>query len=317
MGRETWAIYSVRDHNVPYPFVGDVLLYDRVRVPVPGPSNQDYWVHQGWDPLRQQRLLEALGDRAMPISWTGPIRKRWRSAYLLAKESAVETSPDAFAMTRRELIEALPRSVTGVETVAAYRDWAHLREEEQVTQAAWTTHHMGEMVSASIAWDFAVPPQLGYAPADLDAEVGVLEAAVKVSRESGYRRNRSAYWRWVRDFATGTVTGQDAIQEGVEELEALVLEQQRFVRRAWGDRVVRTGFLLGAVTLGMVAGPITPVALAAAALGIGQFTWGELRQPKPPQHDAARVSSMFCQIDHEIRSQLFAQPEGEPGVEQT
>ena len=293
MARETWAIYSVRDHEVPYPFIGDVLLYDRIRVPVPGPGDLDYWKAQGWDPLRQQALLRALGDRAKPIPWSGTIRQRWRSAYLVAKESAVETAPDAFAMTRRELIDSLPRSVTGVETVAAYRDWAHLRDEEQVSHGVWEAPYPGAAVSAAIAWDFAVPPQVDSAPVDLDEEVGVLKAAVKVSGEPAYRRNRSAYWRWVRDFATGTVTGQDAVQEGVEELEELVLEQQKFVHQAWGDRVVRTGFLLGAVTLGMVAGPITPVALAAAALGIGQFTWGELRQPKPPQHDAARVAAML------------------------
>jgi hypothetical protein len=306
MARETWAIYSVRDHKVSYPFVGDVLLYDRIRVPVPGPGDFGYWKEQGWDPLRQRAFVEALGDRAKPIEWSGPVRERWRSAYALAKESVGETAPDAFAMTRRELVDSLPRSVTGVETVAAYRDWAHLQEAEHVSHGAVELAYPGAAVSAAIAWDFAVPPQIDAAPTDLDEELPVLRAAVDVSGERGYRRNRAAYWRWVRDFTTGTVTGQEAVQDGVEELEELVQEQNEFVRQAWGDRVVRTGFLLGAVTLGLVAGPLTPVALGAAALGVGQFTWGELRQPKPPQPDAARVAAMFCQIDHQIRSQLFA-----------
>ena len=42
------------------------------------------------------------------------------------------------------------------------------------------------------------------------------------------------------------------------------------------DRAIRMGFLLGTVTLGMVAGPLTPVAAAGAALGVGQFGWTEL-----------------------------------------
>jgi hypothetical protein len=31
MARQTWAVYSVRDHLTPYAFVTDVLLYDCVR----------------------------------------------------------------------------------------------------------------------------------------------------------------------------------------------------------------------------------------------------------------------------------------------
>lgn len=310
VARETWAIYSVRDHLAPYPFVADVLLYDRVRVPVPDPGDLRYWTDHCWDPARQQRFVDALGERAKPIRWSGPVRERWNSAYRVASESAQETGPDAFAMTRLELINSLPRSVTGVETVAAYRDWSHLQAEGQVTRLESPDSSFG-IVSAAIAWDFAVPPQLGSAPADHDEELRVLEAAVRMSDGTGYRRNGAAYWRWVRDFAAGTVTGQEAIQDAVEELEELVLEQESFVRQTWADRVVRTGFLIGAVSLGMVAGPLTPVSLAAAALGVGQFTWGELRQSKPPQHDAARVAAMFCQIDRQIRAQLFA-PRGTP-----
>jgi hypothetical protein len=43
VARETWAVYSVRDHLAAYAFVTDVLLYDRVRVPVPSDEDRERW----------------------------------------------------------------------------------------------------------------------------------------------------------------------------------------------------------------------------------------------------------------------------------
>ena len=121
MARETWAVYSVRDHTVPYAFVADVLLYDRVRMPVPSPDDHQRWQDQGWQPERQAALLEALEDRVQPLVWDAKQRDRWSQSYQAAKDSALETAPDAFTMTRMQLIEALPRSVTGVDTVGVER----------------------------------------------------------------------------------------------------------------------------------------------------------------------------------------------------
>jgi hypothetical protein len=304
MSRETWAVYSVRDHLSPYAFVTDVLLYDRIRVPVPTEDDLDRWDQQGWKPDRQARLLEVLGDRAQPLEWDEDLRERWKSSFLAASKAAQQTAPDAFKMTRRLLVESLPRQVTGVDTVCAYRGWSELQEDAQLTELAEPTRNPG-LVAAAVAWDFAVPPQIEEEPVGMSQELEVLAAAIELSSRKDYRRNRRAYWRWAREFSSGTVTGQAAIDEAVEELEELVDEQHELVHQVWLDRAVRTGFLVGTVTLGLLAGPLTPVAVAGAALGLGQFTWGELRERPQLGNDRARVAEMFCQIDSRLRSEIF------------
>jgi hypothetical protein len=305
MARQTWAVYSVRDHLPPYAFVTDVLLYDCVRVPVPSDDDRDRWVREGWKPERQARLLEVLGNRAQPLVWDAEMREHWRSNYRAAKNSARQTAPDAFRMTRDILVESLPRRVTGVDTICAYQGWNDLQADAQLTFLPEAEHHPG-IVAAAIAWSFAVPSQLQSQPADLEAELDVLAAAVQLSDRKAYRRNRRSYWRWVREFSSGTLTGQDAIEDAVEELEELVEEQHELVRAVWIDRAVRTGFLLGTVTLGMLP-PLTPAALALAALSVGQFTWAELRDSRGQVggDDDSRVTAMFCQIDKQLRQRFF------------
>jgi hypothetical protein len=68
---------------------------------------------------------------------------------------------------------------------------------------------------------------------------------------------------------------------------------------------VRTGFLLGTVTLGMLP-PLTPAALALTALSVDQFTWAELRDSRGQVgNDDSRVTAMFCRIDKQLRQRFF------------
>jgi hypothetical protein len=287
-----------------YPFVVDSLLYDRMRIPVPADDDRDRWVEQGWDPDRLQQFIGVLGDRARPLEWGEGLRDTWRSTYEAAQQSARETAPDAFQLTRTMLVESLPRGVTGVDTVSAYANFDDMRQDAQLTEAPAGPPPPG-LVAASIAWQFTVPGELGREPADPEQELDVLRAAVELSNSDRYKKNRRAYWRWVREFTAGTVTGQEALTDGLSELEELVQEQRDLARSAWIDRSVRMGFLLGSVTLGLVAVPLTPVAAAVAALAIGQFTWTELWNRQLAGPGTAQVGAMFCTIDDSIRKRFF------------
>jgi hypothetical protein len=67
---------------------------------------------------------------------------------------------------------------------------------------------------------------------------------------------------------------------------------------------VRTGSLLGSVTLGLPAAPLTPVVLAGAAVSVGEFTWTELRNRRQTGGGAeAKVAA--CQIDRKVRGRFF------------
>lgn len=304
MPRETWAVHSVRDHMTKYPFVVDSLLYDRVRIPVPADDDRDRWVRQEWDPERLQSFIEVLGDRARALEWDEELRKEWRSSLLAAKQSAGQTAPDAFKMTRTVLIDSLPRAVTGVDTVSAYADFDDMREDAGLTEQEPTPQPAG-LVAASIAWEFAVPEELQNEPVDLQQELDVLRAAVALSNSKRYQKNRRAYWRWVREFTDGTVTGEEALTEGLAELQDLMQEQRDLARSVWIDRSVRMGLLLGTITIGMMAGPLTPVVAAGAALAVGQFGWTELWNRQQAGTVESQVGAMFCVIDDRIRKRFF------------
>jgi hypothetical protein len=304
MPREVWAVHSVRDHMTNYPFVVDCLLYDRVRIPVPDDKDRGRWFEQEWDPGRLQRFIDVLGDRARPLEWHEELRKKWRSSYLAAKQSAGETAPDAFKMTRTLLVDSLPRNVTGVDTVSAYTNFEEMRQDAGLTELGRVPQAPG-LIAASIAWEFAVPGELRNEPIDLQQELDVLRAAVDLSNGKVYRKNRRAYWRWVREFTAGTVTGEEALADGLDELQELAQEQRELARSVWVDRAVRMGFLLGTVTLGMVAGPLTPIAAAGAALAVGQFGWAELWNRQQAGTNEAQVGAMFCLIDDRIRKHFF------------
>jgi hypothetical protein len=210
-------------------------------------------------------------------------------------------------MTRSTLIESLPRKVTGIDTFCAYQSMDDLQADVQLSPLHDVDHNPG-LVATSIAWDFAVPKQLQTAPPHLKAELEVLAEAVKLSGSKDYRDNRRAYWQWVQNLTAGTdtITGQDDVDEAVEKLGELVAKQRELVRAVWRDRAVRIGFLLGTVTLGLVAEPLAPVSVAGAAMAVGQFTWSELRAPSQIATDnESRVAGMFCLIDDRIRKQYF------------
>lgn len=306
MSRETWAVYSVRDHKQPYAFVADVLLYDRLRIPTASPDDWDRWIRKQWQPDRQSSFVRALGNRAKPLEWNADQRERWSTTYEAAKASADQTVPDAFTWTRMQLIESLPRSVTGVDTVAAYSDLDALKRDTGFQRLKISTPGPG-IVSAALAQQFAVPAELDRSPADIHQEIDVLNKALAISSTREYRRNRRAYWRWLREFTDGVVTDLEPVHEAACELADLMDEQRQLLRDARIDTTVRTGFLVAGITLGMVgAAALSPVVVAGAALSVGHFTWTELhtRRQLAPDRDS-RVAAMFCQIDDEIRSQYF------------
>lgn len=71
MSREVWGTFAVNDHCVPRAFVADVMLYDRLVIPVPpdDPTKDDKALWAKWDVKRQAELLAVLGDRARPVKW--------------------------------------------------------------------------------------------------------------------------------------------------------------------------------------------------------------------------------------------------------
>jgi hypothetical protein len=80
MARRLWGCYSVADHLEHRAFVADLLLYDRLVVPVPSDDDMARW-EERWDPERQARLLEILGGFVERVEWSGQLREQFELAW--------------------------------------------------------------------------------------------------------------------------------------------------------------------------------------------------------------------------------------------
>ena len=113
---QVWGTFSVRDHLQPWAFVAEVLIYDRLVVPVPPEGDDDEeqrWVTERWDPARQRALLEILGDLAVQVEWDADRRRQWGAEFAVARERlgnqvAFETGL-AYELTGARLIDDVPR----------------------------------------------------------------------------------------------------------------------------------------------------------------------------------------------------------------
>lgn len=79
MPRRLWGCYSVADHLEPRAFVADLLLYDRLVVPTPTDDDLSRWQKNGWDPQRQETLLQIADPFVERVPWNSRLRDAFES----------------------------------------------------------------------------------------------------------------------------------------------------------------------------------------------------------------------------------------------
>ena len=78
------------------------------------------------------------------------------------------------------------------------------------------------------------------------------------------------------------ITDESAIRDAVEEMQELLEEEKAVVRRKLIHTATQFAFLVGSVALGMVAGPLTGVAIGGAFVSVGQFVSDKLFEIHAP-----------------------------------
>jgi hypothetical protein len=116
-----WGCYSVRDHLEPRAFVADLLLYDRLVVPVPTEDDLARW-QKRWDPARQKKLLDIAAPFVERVPWDEGLRDEYASEYspaIAASEidsiSRRAAGLDAYELTRRLITERIRGEVLRAE----------------------------------------------------------------------------------------------------------------------------------------------------------------------------------------------------------
>ena len=109
--RERWGTFSVRDHMTKAPFVSDVLLYDRLVIPVPDPNEksaeeQKFWKRFNPDELNNclniLKIKTPLDDGlALTVPWDKSKRDRFSNKMSTASALATQQrNPDAYGPVR-------------------------------------------------------------------------------------------------------------------------------------------------------------------------------------------------------------------------
>ncbi|RDV10477.1 hypothetical protein DXK94_08060 [Arthrobacter sp. RT-1] len=289
MGREVWGVYSVRDHLPTQAWAADVLIYDRLVVPVPSPRGDEEWRRwqdRGWEPERQQRFLSILGEKAYPLEWSDYRQNLWRDlrendlakvTAQIEREGHHRRITDAYMQTAMVLTAGLPAKVTAVNAVATYRSADELKAAVQMREVDPEAPVTQGQAVVVIGREFLIPE-----PGQFGSDEDLLRAAVELSSDSDYRRRRTAYWRWQREFlGEGIFVDPASVTAALEEMQDLVADEQRAIRR--GQIRLATLFALCVATagVGLLAGPLAPATVATAFLSVGQFVAGEALEEVP------------------------------------
>lgn len=101
------------DHRRKRPFVSDVLLYDRLIVPIPdGEDERDRWRGLHRDPDRQESLLRIMGDLAIGVPWSPKHHRQWAER----DGGATAQATDLEAAVRDDIAHAVEFDVSNVAT---------------------------------------------------------------------------------------------------------------------------------------------------------------------------------------------------------
>ena len=76
---QRWAAFSVKAHCNRDSFAADLLLYDKLIVPVPDDDAEyERWMGKGWQPDKIADTVTASAGRLLPVPWTAELRAQWK-----------------------------------------------------------------------------------------------------------------------------------------------------------------------------------------------------------------------------------------------
>lgn len=312
----------MNDHCRPGALQREILLFDRLVIPVPATTDErKRWRQpnpedptESWEPELLDGLLAVIGTQDEPgldgarLSWTAPWSERLWNEERSRREVAARAGEDAFASTRWILAMGATPLPEVIEVVAAFPSATEFEAEAHPSPAP-PADVSGALALIVLARPYLVPEPAG--PQDLRP----LSEAVEVARSREFREARSAYHQWLRDFVEPLRRGGESLEElrldpaslrlAQERLEQLVADEHGVVktltaRRAWK----RTEWAMTVVGFGLSAATalINPLAGLGVASSVAGFAgWAAGTKSQAP--DAGRPlngASMFLAAERQL-----------------
>jgi hypothetical protein len=263
MGIERWGSLSVSDHIDAASLAANVLLYDRLILPVmtsqPDRDERAYWEGQGWNPELQRKRLDQLQELAICRPWNASRREVFRSrmAELRAERDDAQHI-DSYQMTRRilaqeQVLEKIP-GVQHVDVIAAYNSGAALGADFLLAPPP----------SGVAAQAYVLARRL--AVFDLPKPEESLGLASELSRDEDFRVKRATLFDWQEQMALKGVPADAAasmLSDMTDAYNAAVLAATHKVR--W-----KLAFTVFGIGLGFATGGAAGAG-ASAVLALMQF----------------------------------------------
>jgi len=256
MSRERWGTFSVVDHQRPRAFVAEVLLYDRLIIPVPSDAKERIrWAGAGREPDRLDRDLDILGDVAIRVPWDQYKRETFKTRFAAAKTAAFDannlaeakkTDLDPMYVTRMLLAQDFPPEMPkGVFAwpIAAYPSCAEYHED----LAREGTNERRERLAIVLTHRFLIPED----PGKSDDEM--LKTAVELAGRDDFKEKRAKFHQWQEDIIENGIPDAKA----VEEMEDYVKRFEDVAKKAKAEVIWKYAFMA------------VPVAVSVATAGLG------------------------------------------------
>jgi hypothetical protein len=284
---ERWGSLAVDDHRDGIALATNVLLYDRLVIPVMTEQSdrheEAYWRQHGWEPGLQRRRIDQLGDLAVRRPWDKARRAIFASRHQQLVAERQDSEDIAKHITRRILAEEPVETNSRAEVIAAYNSLATLRQDYDLKRH-------GDAAAAQallLARRLAVP--------DRNPEDS-LAAAIDLSRAPEFREQRSRLFDWQEAAIERGLTPQEA----VAYLTDLTQKYNAMVAKAAGKYRLRLAFTLAGA--GLAAATMDAIGAASAALALVQFATFE-GKPVIEEGSLAPVA-MFYDIDNTLGFKL-------------
>lgn len=255
--RERWGTLSVKDHVSEAPLVTEVLLFDRLVIPVPewqDAQSTQFWKTEGWQPEKLHSCLDILkvntdatDGLALTIPWDRAKEDRFTQAMSTAAAVATQQREpdqpyycDPFDMTRQlirdEFLPALPKGVSKAWTVANFASSNQFREAMP-----------DKSTSRNVRFALTMSHQF-LTPIGKDSNHEMLRRAVDLSTSDGFRRKRQAFYSWQEGVIEENISDEKAIEEMEQQLKAL----NEATQHAFGDTMTKYVFTLLPIGLALL-----------------------------------------------------------------
>jgi hypothetical protein len=246
LSQQRWGAFSVRDHIDAAALAADVLLYDRLVLPVPPDAQEEKrWKDEGWQPDLQKQRLDVLGELAERLTWDDNRQQMWEQEMQRQRNQGAKVN--GFQVTGMVLAKELDL-VAAYQSLAAFR--ADYPEETDPGQKAQVAYLMGQR--------FAVPK---------GNPEKALKKAVSVAKTPEFKEHRLAMYDWQEQIVKDKVPPKDA----VAKMDEMLAKYNAIVKKAVKDVYWKYAITVAGIGLNVAGAPANPFVAGGALITLGGF----------------------------------------------